>query len=61
MTNTTINKANHFSTKGEEAEVKLQQLISLTKDMKLDASDLNGDEAKQAYLNERYVLVNADN
>lgn len=36
------------------AEAKLQQLIGLTKGMKLDAADLNGDKAKQAYIEEKY-------
>lgn len=60
MINKTINKAHNSYNKADEAEVKLQQLIiGLTNGMKLDLSDLNGDKAKQAYLNEKYLTVNA--
>lgn len=48
-------KLRHSSTKVDEAEVKLQHLIGLTKGMKLNADDLNGDKAKQAYLEEKYA------
>lgn len=41
--------------KTDEAEVKLQELLSLTKGMKLSADDLNGDKAKQGYLEEKYT------
>lgn len=50
-----LSKLHHSSTKADDAEVKLQQLISLTKGMKLDDEDLNGDKAKQAYLDEKYA------
>lgn len=48
-------KLRHASTQVDEAEEKLQQLIELTKGMKLNADDLNGDKAKQAYLEEKYA------
>lgn len=50
-----LRKLRHSSTKADAAEAKLQQLIGLTKGMKLDAADLNGDKAKQAYLEEKYA------
>lgn len=33
--------------------MKLQEIINLTKGLKLDADDINGDEAKLLYLGER--------
>lgn len=41
--------------KADEAEEKLQELVSLTKGLKLSADDLNGDKAKQEYLEEKYA------
>ena len=43
------------STASNQADIKLQELINLTKGLKLDADDINGDEAKQSYLEEKYV------
>lgn len=50
-----LSKLHHSSANTDDAEAKLQQLIGLTKGMKLDAADLNGDKAKQVYLDEKYA------
>lgn len=38
-----------------QADMKLQEMINLTKGLKLDADDINGDKAKLSYLEEKYV------
>lgn len=44
----------HPSSVEKDAVIKLQHLISLTKGMKLDVDDINGDKAKSAYLKTKY-------
>ena len=39
----------------DDAEKKLQELISLTKGLHLDADDLNGDRAKGSYLEDKFI------
>lgn len=50
-----LKKLRPSKVKTDEAEEKLQKLISLTKGMKLSADDLNGDKARQEYLEEKYT------
>lgn len=50
-----LSKLRHSSAQTDDAEAKLQQLIGMTKGMRLDAEDLNGDKTKQAYLDEKYA------
>ena len=38
-----------------EAEMKLQELIGLTKDFHIDADDLNGENAKSRYLEGKFI------
>lgn len=48
-------KLRHTTAKVDDAESQLRQLISLTKGMKLDSDDLNGDKAKGSYLLDKYA------
>ena len=40
----------------DEAEMKLQELIGLTKGFHVDADDLNGDKAKSKYLEGKVAI-----
>lgn len=50
-----LNKLRHSSAQVDEAEMKLQQLLGLTKGMKLNNDDMNGNKAKQDYLENKYA------
>lgn len=39
----------------DEAEMKLQELIGLTKGLHIDTDDLNGDKAKGRYLEGKFI------
>lgn len=45
----------HPSSVEKDAGIKLQQLLNLTKGMKLDVDDINGDKAKDAYFKTKYT------
>lgn len=39
----------------DEAEMKLEELISMTKGFHIDADDLNGEKAKSRYLEGKFI------
>ena len=41
----------------DEAEMKLEELISMTKGFHVDADDLNGDKAKSKYLEGKVAIL----